>query len=375
MMTHMHEAEVVVIGGGAVGCSIAYHLAKRGKDVTLIDKSEPGSGTSGLNFGLVWPQSIVDPDYLTFNIQSTALWPALVDELGEDVDFRQGGGLTLCLTEADYTEKETMMVQQSKSPLFEGRMISPEAVFAMQPGASRDIIGARWTPHDGDVDWIKWTAALERGCYRVGVRMLSQHEAVGFRRDSNNAIVGIETTQGEIKATAVVCAAGVWTSHICQMIGLHIDLKPIRGQILITEPTEQICPVPMSTVRQSPSGEFFMGITREDVGYDWTTTTEGYQHICKTAPKLVPAVQGLPIKRHIAGLRPIPADGLPLLGPVEKIPGFYLAVGHSGITLSPLHGKVISDLIVDGQTAYPIDSYNPQRFEKTSNLSVETSYL
>ena len=111
-MKRIHDTEVVVIGGGAVGCSIAYHLAKRGKAVTLVDKAEPGSGTSGLNFGLVWPQSIADPDYLTFNIQSTLLWPDLVDELGEDVDFRQGGGLTLCLTEADYTEKEAMLAQQ-----------------------------------------------------------------------------------------------------------------------------------------------------------------------------------------------------------------------------------------------------------------------
>ena len=131
----------------------------------------------------------------------------------------------------------------------------------------------------------------------------------------------------------------------------------------------------MSTVRQSPQGQFFMGITREDVGYDWSTTTDGYQHICETAPNLVPAVRHLDIKRHFAGLRPIPADGLPLLGPVQKMPGLYLAVGHSGITLSPIHGQIISDLIADGQTAYPIERYNPQRFETQPKVNVETGYL
>ena len=374
-MKTIRQTEVVVIGAGAVGCSIAYHLAKRGRDVTLVDRGEPGSGTSGVNFGLVWAQSIEDVGYLELNIHSTQLWPGLVEELGEDVEYRPGGGLTLCLTEADYAEKAALLEQQRRCPLYQGRMLSPEAVFELQPGASRQIVGARWNPHDGDVNWQKWVAALERGCRRVGVHLLPRHAVTGIHRHAEGPIQGVETGPGLIEARAVVCAAGVWSAQIARMIDLHIDLKPIRGQILVTEPARILCPTPMSTVRQERGGRFFMGITREDVGFDWAITPDGYRHIRQTAPQLVPAVADCSITRHFAGLRPVPADGLPLLGAVEKATGFYMAVGHSGITLSPIHGQIISDLIIDGHTRYPIETYNPQRFDQGRSTPTKVDYL
>lgn len=363
-MKTIYETEVVVIGGGAVGCSIAYQLARRGKDVALIDKAEPGAGTSTKNFGLVWVQAKEPHTYMELSLRSSLLWPQLVDELGEDVDLRQGGGLTLCLTDEDYARREAQLKRQQRSPLFQGRMLSPQEVFDMQPGVSREITGALWSPHDGDVNWIKWTHALARGCERVGVRMITRTEVLDIERNGDGAVTGVLTEHGRVGASHVVAAAGPWSKRVAEMVDVAIDLFPERGQILITEGTEMICPTPMSTVRQEPHGQFFLGVTNEDVGFDWSITDEGYRQIREHTAKLVPATKDLKVVRQFAGLRPMPRDGLPILGPVDRVPGFYMAVSHSGITLSPMHGRVISDLIIEGETDVPIAEYDPLRFEK-----------
>lgn len=361
-MNTIDQTQVVVIGAGAVGSSIAYQLAQRGQAVTLLDKDEPGRGTSSTNFGLIWTQTENNHHYVDYAIQSTLLWPDLVDELGEDVDYRPGGGLSLCLTEEEYARRAAQLEKQQKSQLFQGRMLTPAEVFARQPGVARAIVGALWSPHDGDVNWNKWTQALIRGCRRAGVQLRPHMPAQQLVRDTDGQIRGVQTTDGLIEAEHVVVAAGIWSKQLLETVDIPIDLYPLRGQILVTEPTEMICPLAMSTVRQEPHGRFFMGVTHEKVGFDRSITPDAYRAIRDHAVKLVPAVKDLQVMTHFAGLRPMPGDGLPILGTVNSIPGLYTAVSHAGITLSPIHGRVISDLIVEGETAYAIEQYDPQRF-------------
>lgn len=363
-MKTIHKTQVVVVGAGAVGCSIAYWLAKRGKDVTLVDKQGPGAGTSTANFGLVWV-SIKEPHtYMELNLRSSRLWPEMVDELGEDVDLRQGGGVKLCLTEDEYAKYEAVIERQRRSPHFEGKMISAAEAKELQPGISSNIVGAVWSPHDGDCNPIKWTYALARGCKRRGVTVMSDTEVTGFDLDEDNRVAGVITNRGRIGTTYVVNAAGPWAAQVAEMVGVTIGLYPERGQILVSEPCPMICPTPMSLVRQEPHGQFFMGTTTEDVGFDRSTTAEAAQKISQNAMRMVPYIRNLSIVRQFAGLRPMPRDGLPFLGPIPHIPGYYIAVGHSGITLSPIHGKTISDLIVDGETDIPIEDYDPLRYDK-----------
>ncbi|MDQ4076504.1 MAG: FAD-binding oxidoreductase [Chloroflexota bacterium] len=364
-MKTIHETEAVVVGGGAVGCSVAYQLAKRGKDVTLVDKKEPGAGTSTKNFGLVWV-SIKEPYYyMELNLKSSLMWPEMVDELGEDVELRQErGGLKLCMTQAEYDKYSAVLERQRRSPLFEGRMISPEEVWELQPGASKEVVGAVWSPYDGDCDPIKWTRALERGCERAGVTIMSDTEVTDFDLDDeSHEVKGVLTNRGRIGTAYAVNAAGPWAPQAAEMVGINIELFPERGQILVTEPTEIICPTPMSTVRQDRHGRFLLGTTMEDVGFDWSTTPEAADQIRADAARLVPATADLAIERHYSGLRPMPRDGVPFLGPIPHIPGYYIAVGHSGITLSPIHGKIISDLIVDGETDIDLTPYDPLRYD------------
>ena len=146
-------------------------------------------------------------------------------------------------------------------------------------------------------------------------------------------------------------------------------MKVIRGQVVVTLPVARFQWMPMSTVRQAPTGQFFMGATYEDVGYDKRITYDGVRGILRNAIRKVPTVRDTSVLRVFSGLRPIPPDDLPYLGVVRDIPGFYVAATHSGITLSPVLGKVISELVCDGHTEIPLEHYNPMRFHQTGSSS------
>jgi sarcosine oxidase subunit beta len=131
--------------------------------------------------------------------------------------------------------------------------------------------------------------------------------------------------------------------------------------VLVTLPMPKTLRMPMSGVRQGPEGHFFMGFTREEVGYNTDVTPDAIRTIARNAVRRVPMLKDARLLRAFAGIRSMPADGLPCLGPVPAVPGFYVAVSHSGITLSPLHGTAIADLICDGSTDLPIAPFDPTR--------------
>lgn len=361
-MPTIHSTEVVVVGAGAVGCSIAYWLAKRGKDVTLVDKGGPGSGTSIANFGLVWTSDKEPHTYMELNLRSSWLWPKMVAELGADVEYRRGA-LTVALTETDYADLAGMIEKQRQSPLYCARMISPQEVWDMQPCISRQIAGALYSPDDGDSNPIKWLYALLRACKRLGVRVMRDTEVTGFDLDGENRVAGVHTSWGHIQASHAVNAAGIWAAQIAGMVGVTLGLIPQRGQVLVSEAAPCALTMPESHVRQSLDGNFYMGTTRENVGLSRGTTMEASRKIAQNAIRTVPLISQLSLIRQFSGIRCMPRDGLPFIGHVPHVPGYYIAVGHSGNTLSPIHGKIISDLIVQGQTDIPLEDYDPLRYD------------
>lgn len=357
------DAEVVVIGAGAVGNSIAYHLAKRGKTVVLVDRRAPAAEASGANFGLVWVHSKEPWYYMELSLLSARLYPSLVADLDADVELRQEGGLVLCMTEEELKKGEAMIARQRQSSLFRGRMLSREEVLELQPGVADNVVGASWSPDDGDLNPIAYTLALARACERRGVRILPATTVTDVER-TDGRVSGVVTDQGRIAASIVVNAAGVQAPRIAEMVGHTLPVEPSRGQELVTEPAPHLLRYPMSGIRQTKStAQFMLGFTEEWVGLDKRTTFAGMTKIAANAVRKVPSVRHLRVVRSWAGLRPMPKDGLPLIGELREVPGFYVAVGHSGITLSPMHGRALSDLICDGATSLPIEPYHPCRFD------------
>jgi glycine/D-amino acid oxidase-like deaminating enzyme len=190
--------------------------------------------------------------------------------------------------------------------------------------------------------------------------MLANTEVTRVEFDATERVAGVTTNRGAIATRIVVNAAGAAAARIAAMAGVTIAVSAQRGQILVTEPAPITCPVPMALVRQDAYGRYYLSTFHDDEGSE-APTEDVVRRVIARAADFVPAVRGVPIVRRVVGLYPKPADDLPYLGGVATVPGFYVAVGQSGIGLSPIHGKVISDLIVDGTTDVPIADYDPLR--------------
>jgi sarcosine oxidase subunit beta len=352
----------VVVGAGVIGCSIAYHLARRGASVIVIDANGIGTGTSSATLGLVWVQRKEPAEYMELNLLSSRIHTALAKTFDEDVELSQIGGISSYLDEATYLKQLNIMERlNAASQHHEARAISPHEAHVMEPGLSPNIVGAIFCPHDGEINPIKLTINLARNAKKSGATFITQTSISGILRDENG-VRGVETDKGSIRASSVVVAAGSATSDLVRLVGIELPMVFERGQLLVTEPMRRVLIYPTGNTRQTVRGNVLLGVTYEPNQSERITTMQGAHRVANDAVSRYPALKDVQIIRHFAGIRPLPKDGKPYLGPVERVPGLFVATSHSGITLAPLHGKVISELILDGRTDVPIESYRPERY-------------
>ncbi len=355
------ETQVIVIGAGAIGCSIAYQLARKGAAVTVLESGAIGNGASTANLGLTWVQEKLPAHYMELNMAGVQLHARFAEHYDEDVGFRMPGGVVICLSEADLqrsVEIQTELKQNSRK--YQSILLTPAEVRDLEPQVSPDIAGGFYSPHDGHINPLKLVTNLKRLAEKHGVKFLQFSPAIRILK-GEEGIQGVAVADGQISAQSVVVAAGTGSPDLLKPLGVHLPLKMVRGQILVTARTRQLLNHPTVNIRQTVEGNILMGTTHEEVGADRSTTVEAARKIAGDGILTFPVLKDIPILRQFSGIRPMPVDKLPYLGAVEQIPGLYIAVSHSGITLSILHGKVISELIVDGSTSIPIDCYRPDR--------------
>jgi len=163
----------------------------------------------------------------------------------------------------------------------------------------------------------------------------------------------------------VVLAAGKNSSKLVEPLGILLPIVSERGQILVTEAIRKVLLCPVDNTRQTERENILLGTTYETDIADKTTSIEGARKIAIDSIRRYPVLKNVNIIRHFAGVRALPKDGKPYLGSVTKIPGLFVAASHSGITLAPVHGKIISELILDGKTDIPIEKYHPDRYSNS----------
>lgn len=358
------EAQVAVIGAGVIGCSVAYYLVQRGASVVVIDANGIGTGTSSATLGLVWVQRKEPVEYMELNLLSSKLHAELANIFEEDVELEQSGGLSSYLDDETYHKQLGAMERlNAASKKHQARSLTPVEARELEPELSLDIVGAIYSPLDGVVNPIILVFNLARLARKSGVRFFTNTPAL--RIDRNEAgITGVDTTKGFIRAKVVVVAAGAGTSSLVKPLGLDIPMVFEKGQLLVTEALPQLVKYPTGNTRQTRRGNILLGTTYEANQPERITTIKGAHRVANNSLQRYPRLKDVQIIRHFAGVRPLPRDGKPYLGPVRRVPGLYIATSHSGITLAPVHGKVISELILDGKTDVPLDLYRPERFMK-----------
>ncbi|AYO29222.1 FAD-binding oxidoreductase [Biomaibacter acetigenes] len=377
----MKSTDVVVIGGGVIGCSVAYHLAKRGIDVTIVERDDIASGTSGACDKAVLLQSKNPGLHLEMALESVKLFPQLQRDLDTDIEFKNNGGMIVIKTQEQWQVMQGFVERQKKVGLWV-ELLGREQALQRQPAFAQDIVGSTYSPMDGEVNPINLTLGFFRGAKKYGAKPLLSTEVRGIKVEKGR-VSSVLTTGEEILTRFVVNACGVYAPVIGRMVGIDIPIIPRRGQIIVTEPVPPLIHGDVNCARyitakfkpellgndenarlgiglslgQTENGNLLIGGTREFVGYDRRTTHRALRAILKHAVSLVPALKDISIIRSFAGLRPYTPDGLPILGEVENLKGFIMAAGHEGdgIALSAVTGKIISEIIADGRTSLNID--------------------
>ncbi len=354
-------ADVVVVGGGIRGVCIAYYLARAGVGVTLVEKGFLGSGASSANTGLVNVSQKVPGHYTLFSLLSGDMYPDFVAELEAEVDYQRDGYLRVAETDADVEDLIQRAQTQSRVPGVKVEILDIRRARALEPALSPRIAAASFCAQDGNVDPLKLVRAVGRAARRHGALILHHREVTGIRVEGGR-VAAVLTRDGEIAADVVVDAAGVFVPDVARMVGVEIPILPQRGQMFQIEALPPLLRRPIQALRQLKSGTTMVGTTNEFVGHDRRVTYEAGAEILARAQRIVPALAGARVIRGWAGLRPMAPDGLPIYDAVPQVPGFFVAVGHSGITLAPITGRVFLDLITKGRTDLPIAPYGLSRF-------------
>ncbi len=365
-------ADAVVVGGGALGTSICLRLARAGLRAVLIERRGLASGCTGTTVALVNASAKGPPHYTELNLLSARLYRDLADDLGADIGFRGGGNMTVVAeTEGEMAEARRTAEVQSRVPGLEVEALDARRAREIVPALSPAIAGALYSAADGCVNPFALALAQAAAAKRAGARIALGTRAVSVLA-SGGAVRGVATDRGDVSAPVVVLAAGIHTPALAETAGARVPVTAKRGQIVTTEPLEPTLPIPVGGLRQVAWGSVIIGSTYEDVGYTRSTEVPTLAGLTARALRIVPALRQAHAVRFWAGLRPWPADGLSIVGAVPGADGLYAAATHSGITLAPVIGIALAELVA-GDAARTVDlaPYSPARFDPSAGPGAE----
>jgi glycine oxidase len=364
------SADVVIIGGGVIGLTIARALALRGvRDVCLIERGAPGMEASFAAAGMLLPQVEADAqdDFFTLACRSRDLYSAfaaaLREETGIDIELDTTGTLYLALNEHDQNEIEKRYDWQTRAGL-SVELLSAAVARDLEPCISDSTLVALLFPNDIQVENRRLLSALVNSVNKPGVTIVTETNVESLIIEGER-LTGVQTSRGTVSCAAAVIAAGTWSGFITHS---SLSIEPVRGQMLCLESkpqlTRHVIYSPRGYLVPRRDGRLLAGSTSERAGFAKCVTAGGMSSILQNAHEISPAISNLPVVDTWAGLRPCSADGLPVLGPCGEIDGLFYATGHyrNGILLAPLTGELISEAIVEGVTSPLSAPFSPDRF-------------
>jgi sarcosine oxidase subunit beta len=377
------KADIVIIGGGVVGCSIAYNLAKLGaKNIILLEKNTLSSGATG-RCGAGIRQQFGTKMNCILARESIKIFENLSQELEYDIELNQGGYLILAYTEKEVNQfKKNVALEQSLN--IKARFITvEEAKEIVPPLNTEDILAATFCPTDGHANPFKTNFAYAEAAERLGVKIYTFTEVKEIETE-NHKIVAVNTDKGKVLTPIVVNAAGGYSGIIGKMVGVDLPVYSQRHQILITEPLDPLFrPMLISFshnfyCQQTPHGSIIMGFGDPnerkdgDIGSSWQFA----QEMAQKMTAVLPLLKEVSMIRQWAGLYNMSPDAQPILGEHPQIEGFYMAIGFSGhgFMLAPITSKLIAELILKRKTSLPIDKLEIGRFER-GELILEPSVV
>ncbi|UCF92885.1 MAG: FAD-binding oxidoreductase [Desulfobacterales bacterium] len=362
LMMQKESADVVVIGGGVRGLVTAYYLSKAGVDVAVLEKRFVGAGATGLNTGYANVSEKGPRHYTEFSKMSADMYPALNEELGGGIEYERNGSLRIVETQAEWEAQAATVAERNQVPGLSMQMLEIDELRRLEPALASDLRGGSFCPIDGSVNPLKFVRALAQRAAQNGARIHIGCEVADIHVTAGR-IEEVVTRQGRLATHVVVNAAGIHVPRIAAMVGLDVPVNAERGQLTITEALPRFMRRPIGPYTQFANGQVLIGVTNENVGENTGVTTAMIASRVRQALRILPVLKQATGIRCTAALRPMPPDRLPIYQKMDAVRDFYVTVGHSGITLAPVTGKVLADLITTGHTDIPLDPYRVERFK------------
>lgn len=385
----MRSAEVVIVGGGVIGASVAYHLAARGlSDVLVLERGAlPGEGSTGRATGGFRAQ-FATPVNIGLSLLSREKLLAFCDETGVDPGFRQHGYLFIARTSNELDALLSTQSVQHECGVVEACPVSAEDIEQLNPAIETNgIVGGVFCPTDGFIRPLEILRGYAEAAARLGVRFESGVSVEGFRVDSRGRVESVQTTTGVIAARYVVNAAGAWASRVARFAGVEIPVTPLRRQVAVTQPFNLLPEtMPMTIfvddgfhlrVRDGRVLLLWPDEPKTDDAFDTSVEDEWVGEVVSKAHARVPCLKSAQIDRDAcwAGLYEMSPDKHALLGVAPGVENFYLANGSSGhgVMHSPALGQLLSEIILDGEaTTLDVRPLRLSRFDEGEpNISPE----
>jgi sarcosine oxidase subunit beta len=339
-----------------IGTAIACSLARRGVDVCLAAAALLQTKTSSAKLALA--------------SRSLSLLDDLHQEFEGRFEFEHSGSLLAASSEAELAVIHDTL-EQLKTLGLDVRFATGDEAREIMPLAGPGIIGASYSPADAKINPLELVTTYAEHAEGLGVTLCTFTEVTGIEWRSDR-IVAVRTSRGKIHTDTIVNAAGVWAPHLAELIGIELPITPLKGELMITEPMPPMMRgtlisagyllskkrLESSSNREAPKrsvgitlvqvdrGNFLVGSTREQAGYDRRSTCVGISELCRQLVDLAPSVANMHIIRSYAGLRPITPDGMPIIGRAPGLPGFIIAAGHGGdgLILSAVTAEMVAGI-------------------------------
>ena len=366
------SVEVLVIGGGVIGSSIAYHVARQGRKVLVVERQkvavEPAASWASAGGVRLWEQDQAEAALARAAIER---WPSLAEELEADLHYRQGGNLLLAENEVEAEHLQTFVQRQHELGFADVSFVDRKAVFSLVPGLGEQVVAGSFSTASGQADPRLTTRAFANAAQRYGAIYWTRTECLALQRVADR-VVGAQTGQGLVQAEQIVLAAGAWSKELASSVGIQLPLRMCALQVLLSTPAPPGVLQPVLSavgralsLKQLPDGALllgggWLGDPTPD-GRSYTLRKESQQGNWATACELFPPVRKLRCVGAWGGLQAHSLDDLPFIGSFSGLKGLTLALGSwYGFALAPAVGSFVADHLA-GLPTPELDQLSPDR--------------
>lgn len=390
------STDVLIVGGGIVGAASAYHLAKRGVDVTLLEADRLASGATGRNLGYIWVHTRRVGPELDLVMPTRNELESLPEELGADFGLRTNGGLIYYTTEAQgEVMREFVAARVADGVPME--LLDGDQARELAPILPDTVLGGSFCPLDAQLDPTRYVRAFAAAAQRAGARVVEGASARTFET-TDGRITRVHTDIGPISAGKVVLAGGAWSPSVAAQLGLDLAIRPMRLQVVQTEPMPPRLDVllygpaavkqyaifqALSTFRtetfetdledrlglallesacQTADGSYLLGIAMDFPGFDWQPDLAGISLVSEGMVTALPELKAARFARAWAGILPLTADSLPIIGPAPGFDDLIVAAGHIfGNAAGPTTGRLVADLVTGAEPSMDMAAFRADR--------------